>query len=515
MPFELLLGIGALGCLVIGAALGYWLGHAQRAGQAELETLAQNARLSALQAERDALHERLLAAQSSSHSLEIQLREETGKRAAAEATGLQIAGLRAQLQSRETDLSALNTELRELAESRQKLASELEASTRAIAEQRELLKQAESSLTDTFKSLAAQTLQANNQQFIELANVQFQSLHNQSASELEKRELAITQLVEPVRKSLDEVQKKIGDVEKDRLGAYSSLMAEVKVLTHGQSELRRETTNLVGALRRPQVRGRWGELQLKRVVEMAGMLDHVDFHEQSSVSTEDGDLRPDLVVHLPGGRSLVIDAKAPLDAYLSSIEEPDEALAKIKLADHARQLRDHINKLSRKAYWEQFPNTPDFVVLFIPGEVFYSAALEQDPELIEIGVRQKVILATPTTLIALLRTVSYGWRQEALADDAKHIAELGKELYERLQTLASHWNSVGTNLRRAVSAFNDSVGSLDSRVMASARKFRELKVAQDAKEPEELKTVDLIPRELQSDEMRPAVVASIAHDPLG
>ena len=486
----------------IAFALGHWLGALRSGAKAQARESAQGARLAGLEAERAALESRAATAERGVQSLEARLMDETGRRTAAEATNLQSDGLRDQLLAREAELARLRVEIRQLAEARQQLSAQLEAQQQAIADQRELLAQAEARLTDTFKSLAAQTLQANNQQFIDLAKVQFEGMHSQSAGELAKRELAIAALVEPVRESLERVHLKIGEVEKDRVGAYSSLLNQVDVLAKGQTELRRETTNLVGALRRPNVRGRWGELQLKRVVEMAGMLDHVDFYEQESVSTEDGDLRPDMVVRLPGGRSLVVDAKAPLDAYLSSIEEPDEVIAKARLVDHARQLRDHVGKLSRKAYWEQFPNTPDFVVLFIPGEVFYSAALEQDPELIEFGVRQKVILATPTTLIALLRTVSYGWRQEALAEDARRIAELGKELYERLQTMAAHFNSVGSSLRRAVNSYNDAVGSMDSRVMATARKFRDLNVAHDAKETETLKPVDLIPRETQSDELR-------------
>jgi DNA recombination protein RmuC len=224
---------------------------------------------------------------------------------------------------------------------------------------------------------------------------------------------------------------------------------------------------------------------------------------QPQVSTDQGDLRPDLVIQMPGGRRLVVDAKAPLEAYLESLEANDEALVRAKLADHARQLRDHVQKLSRKQYWEQFEDTPDFVILFIPGEAFYSAALEQDSTLIEAGVRQKVLLATPTTLIALLRTVAHTWRQEALAEDARRIATLGKELYDRLQVMANHWAAMGQALKRAVTSYNDAVGSLDTRVMPAARRFRELNIGDDGKEPVDLAGIESTPREVQSEELRP------------
>lgn len=439
-------------------------------------------------------------------ALEERLLTETGLRSAAEATARQLEGLKAEVASRDAELASLRDEARALGEARQALQTRLEAQDRALAEQRQLLDGAQARLTDVFRSLAAESLQANNQQFIDLARSQFETLQQAARGDLDKRQQSIQQLVEPVRESLDKVQARIAEIEKERVGAYGQLLAQVEALATGQQALTRETGNLVGALRRPSVRGRWGELQLKRVVELAGMVDHVDFLEQEHVAGEAGDLRPDLVVKLPGGKSLVIDAKVPLEAYLESLELGDERARAAKLADHARHIRDHIARLSLKQYWDQFDNTPDFVVLFIPGEVFYSAALEQDPSLIEAGFQKKVILATPTTLIALLRTVVYAWRQEALADNARRIADLGKDLYERIQVMGGHFANMGGGLKRALTAYNDAVGSLESRVLPAARRFRELNVGTEAKDIEALAPLDTLPRELQAEEVRPAAL---------
>ena len=435
-------------------------------------------------------------------ALERRLLEQTALRAAAEATIRQLEGLKTEIERRDAELAAQRGELRALGEARQALATRLEAGERALAEQRQLLDSAQARLSDVFKALAAETLKANNQQFIDLARSQFETLQQAARGDLERRQQSIQQLVEPVRESLTQVQTRIGEIEKERVGAYSQLLAQVEALATGQQALTRETGNLVGALRRPSVRGRWGELQLKRVVELAGMVDHVDFLEQEHVAGESGDLRPDLVVKLPGGKNLVVDAKVPLEAYLESLELADEKARAAKLADHARQIRDHIARLSLKEYWAQFDNTPDFVVLFIPGEVFYSAALEQDPALIEAGISKKVILATPTTLIALLRTVVYAWRQEALAEDARRIADLGKELYERLQVMGGHFASMGGGLKRALEAYNDAVGSLESRVLPSARRFRDLNVGRESKDIAALEPIDALPREPQAEELR-------------
>jgi DNA recombination protein RmuC len=379
------------------------------------------------------------------------------------------------------------------------LRVELEYEQARTAEKVALLEKTERDVTSRFDALAADALRKNNESFLELASVK-----------LGQKEQAVEHLVAPLKESLQKVDGKLQELEVARKGAYSSLAEQVRQLTETQNALRSETGNLVSALRdRPNVRGRWGEIQLRRVVEMAGMIEHCDFETQAHVATEDGRLRPDLIVQLPGGKKVVVDAKMAGQAYLESLSCDDDESRLIKLREHARQVRDHITKLSAKSYWSQFDQTPEFVILFIPGETFLSAALEQDPALIEDGVNQQVIIATPTTLIALLRAVSYGWRQETVAESARAVSDLGRELYTRLATLTEHFAKVGRGLETAVRSYNDTIGSLETRVLPSARKFKEHGIS-PAGELAPLNVVDRSVRTVSVTDLAPELPAADA-----
>src|SRR5438874_7853959 len=381
-----------------------------------------------------------------------------------------------------------------------RLQSELEKDRAVSAERLKAFEVAEARLRDAFQALSADALKTNNQAFLDLAETRLREARTEAASDIDSRKKAIEDLLAPMAKSLEQVDRDIKDAERRRVESGAQLMQRIASLDSAGQTLRDETRRLTDALKRPGVRGRWGELQLKRVVELAGMVEHCHFTEQETIVCEQGRIRPDVIVNLPGGKHVVVDAKVPLDAYLRALEAPDEDARQKLRADHARQVRTHISQLSAKNYFEKVQSTPEFVVMFLPGEMFFSAALEQDPTLIEYGVDKRVIPASPTTLMGLLRAVAYGWQQEAVARDAREIADYGRKLYESVGKLSEHFEKLGSRLRGSVEAYNEAIGSLEGNVLVKARKFKDLQAA-NGDDIRTIEPIDKAPRMLQAPEI--------------
>jgi DNA recombination protein RmuC len=363
---------------------------------------------------------------------------------------------------------------------------------------REELLRVEEVMKTTFKAVSSDALRLTQTSFFELAKETFDKYQTGMKQELTQKELAIDTLLKPLKESLEKVDVKIQELEKSRVGAYSGVTEQLKTMHVTQMQLEIQTATLVKALRTPNVRGKWGELQLRRVVEMAGMVEHCDFETQETFDTADGKIRPDLIVKLPNSRTIIVDAKAPLQAYLEAIEAQDDNERALKFKEHAKQLRKHLMQLGEKAYWEEFSRAPEFVVLFLPGESFFAVALDHDPSLIEFGVDKKVLIATPTTLIALLRAVAYGFREAVVAEHAERISELGKSLYDRLLTMVEHFQKLKRALDTSTEAYNKVVGCFEGRVLVAARRFQDMGVSQEKPELEELELQEKITRSIES-----------------
>ena len=358
-------------------------------------------------------------------------------------------------------------------------------------------------MREAFQAMSAEALKSNNQAFLALAESRLREARSEATSDIDARKKAIDDLVAPLAKVIEQVDRELKDSERRRIESSAEMMQRLTALDTMGRDLRGETARLIDALKRPGVRGRWGELQLKRVVELAGMIEHCDFDEQHTLVSTNGDrrMRPDVLVNLPGGKHVIVDAKVPLDAYLKALEAPDEATRQTLLADHARQVRTHLTQLSSKDYAAHIPSSPEFVVMFLPGEMFFSAALEQDPSLIEFGVDLRVIPASPTTLIALLRAVAYGWQQEAIEENARKISELGRGLYDAVRVLGGHFDTLGARLKSSLEAYNQAVGSLEGNVLVKARRFKELQATNGAEDIKVLEPIDRVPRMLQAREL--------------
>ena len=404
--------------------------------------------------------------------------------------------LRGQVRAREAAVTQLQANLDTERTGRVTAETRLAEAFKNIEEQKKLLEEATRRLTDTFSALSAEALKSNNQLFLELSKNTLEKVLADAKGDLGKRQEAVEGMIKPLKETLTRYETQIRELENARQQAYGGLKKQLEDIGKANEQLQKETGALVTALKTPQVRGRWGEITLRRVVEVAGMSQYCDFAEQPSVDTEEGRKRPDLIVKLPGERTVVVDAKVPLKAYLEAMEADSEEKRKAQIARHSQAVREHMKALGSKAYWNQFNPTPDFVVLFLPGESYFSAALEQDRALIEDGISSRVILATPTTLIALLRTVALTWQQQQVTENSQKILAAGVDLFDRVVKFAEHLEGIRDGLGKAMKSYNAALGSWESRVAPGARRLKELGAAAPEKELKEIEPLESSLREL-------------------